>query len=320
MRELSVILGLVLMVVLGTIAVVWATQGGLRTANQATPTPPRGATPTALAGSPTAPADDPTASASPSPTAPLPTDTASPTTASPSASPSDSPLPSPSASPASLEAEIELLAMGLDTAGTEDEPSQERFLTFTAQGPGRIEATLSNVSFGRVRMCLWQGDPATAGERECDTLRRGTLRRDIEVSEAQTWTVSLIGSQAGASPSADLRLRWPSADSQLRLAGFRFQGEAIDNYNGFVAEVDVAAGGELRIAAEFDDDFGGSYPWLLRVDQLGGSSEPFIDEGDAPSMGSVAGVIAGERYRVTLSNRQVVAEQRVLVEAVLDWP
>ena len=83
------------------------------------------------------------------------------------------------------------------------------------------------------------------------------------------------------------------------------------------AEVAPAADGGLSVAAGFDDDLGGTYPWRLEVEA---HESAFADEGDGSSMSSGTTVLDGMLYLVTLSSRQSISEQRVLLRADLDWP
>jgi hypothetical protein len=313
LRELSVVLGMVLMVMFGAIVVVFV--------SQPRPGPAATASPTAAAGSPTL---SPSASGAPTPTPPAgsPTPTGA-GTPSAGASPSDSPLPTDTSSlpPTAPQREITFIDLGLDTTDTSGEEPLARYLTFSAEGPGRIEASLSDVSFGRVRMCLWRGDPSNVRDDECQTSRRGALNRDIAAGGPTTWTVSLIGSQAGASPSVTMRLRWPTNDARMHISGFRFQGAEIENYNGFTAVVETAADGDIAIDATFDDSVGGSYPYRLIIEEVdGGPAQSFVVEDEGTSMSARTPGLAERRYRISLEGRHVVAEQRVLITADLDWP
>jgi hypothetical protein len=327
LREASVVLGLLLMVMVGAIVVVWVSRPGTQVGAPGPTRPGATRSPTAAAGTPGAPAtstSSPTAAATATLTAP----TSAPPT-SPTSSPSESPAPTDSAAP-SLSASpspdetagapgqaITFHDVGLDTTGTADEELRPRHFTFVAQGPGRIEAEVSNVSFGRVRICLWPGEPPEPADADCRTTRGDRIRQRLDSGEPQAWTVSVIGSQAGASPSVDLRLAWPAPAAEVRLEGFRFQGEAIENYNGFVAELAPTADGELAVTAAFDDGAGGAYPWRLEVAD---GDDVFAQDGNGAGMSSRSSVVAGARYRVTLANRQTVAEQRVLLSATLSWP
>jgi hypothetical protein len=303
MRELSVVLSLLLIVMAGAIVVVLVSR----------PAPGPTASPTTVAGSPTA---SPSRSPALSPTQ---------ATTSPTAggSPTDSPPPtsSPTLGPATQQRAITFVDMGLDTTDTGGEEPVARVFTFVADGSGRIEATVSDVTFGRVSMCLWQGDATIRTDEECRLARQGTLRRDIDDGGPVSYSVSLIGSQAGASPSATLRIRWPTTDARMQIAGFRFQGEEIENYNGFTAEVELEFAGSIDVAATFDDGVGGVYPYRLIIEEIGGGpAQAFFAEGEGSEMQASTEGDAGRSYRITLANRLTVVDQRVLVTAELNWP
>ncbi|HEY7599045.1 MAG TPA: hypothetical protein VH741_03885 [Candidatus Limnocylindrales bacterium] len=309
LREISVVLALVLMVMLGAIIVVFVSQPSALPGASATPTLFAGATSPGSTAAAT-----PTASAAATPTGGA-TPTGEPT-GQPTATPTDAgPTPAPR--------QIDFLDVGLDTTDTggEGDVPLPRYFTLTVDGPGRIEASVQEVSFGRVRLCLWRGDPSDVRDNECQTDRRPALSRDVATAGPTTWTVSLIGSQAGASPTVDLRLRWPTADARIALSGFRFQGSEIQNYNGFMAEVDSASDGSINVSATFDDGQGGSYPYRLIIEQVGGGpAQPYAVESEGTELHPGTEVSGSRRYRITLEGRHSVAEQLVRLTADIDWP
>jgi hypothetical protein len=320
MRYVSVVLGLALLVMLGGIGVMLLGQAG------PTAGPTAGNSPSPTLSAPAT--DQPTIS--PSPTA-EPTAGASPTeepTASPDAgspSPVVSPVvspdtsPSPPPTPSAPMREITFTGLGLDNSGSPEEMTTPRYFSFNAQGPGVVRVQLSRVT-GRIRACLWQGDPGSNPDG-CRTMRRGEIERQLSSEGVQRWTLSLIGTEPGTSPSATLRITFPTNDVAMRLEGFRFQGTENEGYNGFTAELRVAAAGTLDVAATFDDGEGGSHPYRLVVQEVGGGpSQPFIAEGEGSSMAQSTAVVAERSYLVRLENRELIAEALVMLSADLDWP
>ena len=64
--------------------------------------------------------------------------------------------------------EVTFIDLGLDSTGGLDEQSTERLLTVVVEGPGTFEVRVSDVSFGRVRVCTWRGDATTVSDRQCE--------------------------------------------------------------------------------------------------------------------------------------------------------
>jgi hypothetical protein len=346
MRYLSMVFGLALVVIVGGILAVVAISptgtlpagqvanpAGLPTAGASLPPslPPvpapeltpelpgatRGEQPAQTTGSEPSPAP-PTEPSSAPPTEPAP----EPLEPSPDATPDASPgVPLPTATPAAPSREVTFSGVGLDSAGTDaEEPTTPRYFTFTAEGPGTIRVQLSSAT-GRVRACIWRGEPQAMVDETCRTFRRGVLERPIEAGPAQSWTVALIGSQVSGSPSTTVRLSFPTNDARLRLAGFRFQGQEIENYNGFSAEVRAASAGQMSVSARFDDGEGGTHPYRLVIQAIGGGpSQPFIAEHEGSSLSEVTQLQAERGYLVTLDNREQLSESAVMLWAELAWP
>lgn len=251
-------------------------------------------------------------SASPSPTLP-PTPSPSPTA---QPTPTPSPTPAPTVHPTSTQRELRILRLGLDSR--EAEGAIERYLIFHTDGQSLISARLSDVT-GRVRMCLWQGN--LVEERECRTLRNGRLELPNFGDGQQAWTLTMIGAEADVSPTVDLTLRFNADAPAVTMDSFRFQGTAIENYNGVVAGVDTVNGGDLRIDGSFDDGQGGSYPHLLLIERLN-DGEVLLDQSGEPATSFQASesVAEGRSFRVTLSNENEVEELAVFLRATLSWP
>ncbi|CAN5614127.1 hypothetical protein BH23CHL7_BH23CHL7_07750 [soil metagenome] len=329
MRYVSIVLGLALVLVIGGIALMIATNPGSPAGSPiagVSPSPTPEISPTPLSPSPSPspsppPIDEPTPEASPTnePT-PTPDDIAPSPAVSAEPSPTIEPSPSPSPTPAAPTREVTFIELGLDNSGNPEETVTPRYFTFRAQGPGIIRAQLSRVT-GRVRACIWQGDAHNGDEQSCQTMRRGVIERELAGGEAQTFTLSLIGSEAGSSPSATVRIGVPTNELGMRLEGFRFQGLDNEGYNGFVVEVRAATAGTLSVLAVLDDGEGGAHPYQLVVQSVGGGpSQPFIAEGEGTSVVQSTDVVAERSYLVRLENRDRIADALVLLTADLAWP
>lgn len=317
-RTAAALLGIALLVILGGAIFIFLAQDDLQG-----PTPAPSPTDGALASpspdpSPSlteSPGPTPTASAAPSPT-PTPAPRPSPTF---EITPSPSPIPtdSPTLASSGPERELRLIGLGLDRPGLPE--TRERLLTFSANGPGLIRATLADVSAGRVRVCIGSGTPLTIVQPLCQNMREGgTLEQVVESAGESTWTVTLLGASDQSSPSVALRLRFPSLAPRVVLERFRFLGTEFESYNGFSAELDVARPGVLSIHGSVDDGLAGEYPYRLNVLGLGTAYDA-TDEGTAGQIESTTELAAGP-YRVTLQNTEEFTEQEVLLRATISWP
>jgi hypothetical protein len=297
---------------------------------ETSPTP----TPFAVASPSPSPLASPTASPAPSPSptaspAPSPSPLASPT-ASPAPSPTPaaqpSPTPDPGQSPAATPVapatpavalrEARLIRLGLDSRAAPE--ASERFVTFAVDGPGPIEVALPDVSAGRVRVCLWEGTRLQVGEQQCQDLRAGgSLRREAPPGRS-TWTVSLIGAGAQSSPSVTLQVRHPSLAPTLSLERFRFT--ALEDYDGFIAELGVTSAGTLAIDGAIDDGQGGSYAYRLVIAEVGSATTLVEQEASGGPFSAEAPVDGPRSYRVSVENRQASVEEEVFVNATISWP
>jgi hypothetical protein len=185
-------------------------------------------------------------------------------------------------------------------------------------GPSLIRVTLTN-STGRARVCIWPGNQVT--DDTCDDFRNGTLERATFSDLHETWTVTLIGATATATPTADVTIDWNAHDPSAVLSNFRFQGVPQASYNGFTAEFGVvtAPGGtaEIDINCEFDPGQQHMYRVVIAengtvvMDETGGPTHAFQVVQPASN---------GLTYRVTVSNPNPETEALpVFIECGLTW-
>lgn len=192
-----------------------------------------------------------------------------------------------------------------------------RLITFSSDGPGTIEATISDVSAGRVRICLWAGDADTVTDRECRDLRQGSLTRVVADTGRRTWTVSLLGAEGTTSPIAALALRYRSDHPNVTIDGFRFQGTSNAGYNGLEVELQAAGNGRLAIDAQWR---GGTQPFRLRIDDV--DSGQNVDEvtGEDDRVRYDTELAGASTYAVVLTNEVEFAEVELFLAATLSWP
>ncbi|MBA2571208.1 MAG: hypothetical protein H0V04_08520 [Chloroflexi bacterium] len=252
----------------------------------------------------------PALSPTPEPTA-APGPTPEPTVA-PTVPPTSSPTPPP---PTADEASIRFAQAGLD--GPAADNPRERLFTFRSEGPGEVRATLSNVTGGEARMCLWRGGPDDVRDQTCRDMRRGSLTGSTTSAGGTTWTVSLIGSEGPAGPTADLTLTFRDDSPSVTIDGLRFQGTAFPAYNGFTATFESGGAGRFALDARWR---GGAQPFHLRIDDVDGDSNVDDVTGQGESVQYDTELPATSTYRVRFENQVEVAEQLLFLRATLDWP
>lgn len=225
----------------------------------------------------------------------------------PTASPE--PLPTATAAPPEGTASITFLGVGVD--GPAADASRDRVFTFVSDGAGVVEASAEAGGPQRLRLCLGRGAPGGVTAQQC---RDSTEPAVTAVASAvpTTWTVTLTGAE-DAGGTADLVLDFPMEEPSVTIDGFRFQGTAFDDYNGFLAEVPVAAG-SLTVDAEWS---GGSAPYRLSISAEGGT---ILDESGDGSGITADAIVEPGPHRIRLSNRQEFAEQDFTLRATIAWP
>lgn len=219
-------------------------------------------------------------------------------------------MPPPSTGPSSG-ASIEFLSVGVD--GPAADATRERIFTFDSNSPGIVEASAEAGGPDSVRLCLGRGAPGSVTAQQC---REST---DVEVASVATgvettWTVTLTGAE-GAGAFVDLVLRFPSDAPSVTIDGFRFQGTAFEDYNGFAAEVLASGGGSLAVDATWS---GGPAPYRLRFTDARTTLDDSTGEGSKVT-GTVA-VGTDGLYGIRLGNQQEFAEQDYTLRATVSWP
>jgi hypothetical protein len=267
-----------------------------------------------------APSPTPIADASPSASPALAPSASPASSPSPAPSPVTSPAASPTAASSAVERTVTIVGLGLDRPGLEE--AAERFISFDVDGPGRISVGIVHISSGQARVCAWRGVPTEVVNPQCQNMRSGALDLQETDTGNSTWTVSLIGADAQVSPTVTVQLRFSAGAGRLVLERLRFQGEAIENYNGFVVELMTSDNGVLAVSAVIDDGAGGVYPYTLRIEPLGSvvGGEPVEQSGHGGEVEAQV-LVGGERgHRLTLENNLWVADAEVLLRAVISWP
>ena len=234
------------------------------------------------------------------------------------------PTPSPTSTatatplvPVAEARQLRLFGVGLDSRDLEA-GGVERKIRFSVDGPSLLRVTLSNAT-ARSRVCMWPGDRVNS--QACDEFRNGSLERATPSDLPETWTVTLIGATATASPVVDVAIDFNANDPEATLSDFRFLGVPQTNYNGFAAEFDVttAPGGQAQIDVngEFDLNQQHSYRVLIAEE---GTVVHDVTDGPAHAFQVAIPASDGLTYRVTVSNPNPESEPvPVFIQTSLVW-
>jgi hypothetical protein len=268
----------------------------LPTSPAVTPTPTPAATPTPP------PTEPPT---------PVPTEPATPTPAPPA---TPAPTPPPTLGPTADLTEIRFGHLGLDGPGGEQAPAPRYFL-FRSDGPGDVTASVSGVTAGRVELCLWVGDRDDVRRRECRVLRDGSLTATTNRPAQTSWVVSVVGADAGVTPSANVAIAFRAVSPTITAEDLRFQGTASPDHNGFDAIIRPRGPGTLALDARWT---GGTFPYRVRLEPPDGAP---ADEqtGSGTNVTYTRPVVTG-RHRLLLENQEDAVEVESFVRAVFAWP
>jgi hypothetical protein len=270
-------------------------------------------------GSATTPTPTATASASASPTG---AESSSPeASASASIEPSPSAAASPAATGAVPLARAVIRDLGIDRP--EDPQARPRIFVFRSDGGGDVTVELLSVSSGRARICLYPGTlAAPLGEPACLRTAGSTLTGHSKGKKPFTWTVTLMGTNAGVTPMADVRIDWPATDPHLEIIDFRLQGNDAAPYNGvFVQLAGRPDAGPMTLAASWSDPVGGDvHPYKAAIEDRDTSTVLDSAEGEGTNVALGANLLAKQRTTVELRNPGPMVATEVLAALTLTWP
>ncbi|MBA3850827.1 MAG: hypothetical protein H0X59_00455 [Chloroflexi bacterium] len=221
-------------------------------------------------------------------------------------------MPEPTATGVTLSgASIEFQGVGFD--GPAADAIRERIFTFVSRSAGIVEASAEASGSDSIRLCLGRGAPGSVTAQRCRESAEATVTSAASGAETP-WTVTLIGAE-GAGGTANLVLSFPSDEPSVTVDGFRFQGLAFGDFNGFVADVQATGAGNLGVAATWS---GGSVPYRLTF----ADDDAVIEEetGEGMAVSTTVAVSSAGAYRIALGNQQEFAEQDLTLRATISWP
>lgn len=202
--------------------------------------------------------------------------------------------------------------LGLDSPLV-DSP-RDRLITLSVQGPGTVSARLSEAT-GEVRICLAQGRPPSLTAQTCRTARDGAVAA-VAPPGATVWTVTISGGQGVDVPVTDLEITFPADEPSAELAGFRFQGIAFPEYNGFTVTLGDVQSGALDLEAAWT---GGATPFRVAVQADNGQTVG-EESGAGESVDFTAQLREPGGYRLELRNEVEFATADFRLSATLRWP
>lgn len=204
----------------------------------------------------------------------------------------------------------------------QDFTSVQRTVKFGVDGPSLINARLSGVNAGRVRMCLFRD--ATNDERECITARNGTLSRAVFDTGHGDWIVTLIGATDVLGQRGTVDLTFNALNPYLELDSFRFLGTNDPPNNGFTVVFgdNGGAGGNFGFHATIDDGADNPYPWHFR---LAVDDSVTLEQSGGPStvVNLSSAIDGGQAYNVLFEEPEAAAgggTTPVFVGVRLTWP
>jgi hypothetical protein len=213
--------------------------------------------------------------------------------------------------------EFALVGLGLERIT--DSEGVERIITFGVDGPSLISVQLSDVSAGKVRVCMSR--EAQDPQRECQRMRSGTMTRAVFDAGHSDWHVSLIAPDQPEQPFVTATMRFNALSPRVDLVNFRFNGTIDPHYNGFIARLSALDSGDLRLQAEFEGD---SFQWHIQLRRTSDGGLLADDSGGPdPSIDVSYPLTAAESYRVDFTEPEELAgggTSVAFVHATLTWP
>ena len=218
--------------------------------------------------------------------------------------------------PTSAQREVTVVGVGFDQRGAVG--WDVRVLQFRVDGPSLIQATLSNVNSGKVRMCISR--EAAEPERECRDAKGGTLSRAVFDAGETTWNVTLVGLATVPGQFGNVRLDFNAQSVDLDLRNFRFNGTDDPHNNGFLVLFgdNETEDGTFSFHAAMDG-FSSTYPWHydLAMDDL-----PVAEQSGGPSssVDFSAAIFGDTKYNLLFEETEASAATPAFVDVTLTWP
>ena len=249
--------------------------------------------PTATGGATETPGPSSTASA---------TETPGPSsTAGASSTPMGTTTPAPQASGPASPATITFHQMMLDSEA--DPSGTARTFAFTTDGPGSVSAEVAAAApLANLKMCI----QVNGGPQSCTTgATPGFFTMAPSSGDQAQWVVTLIATDAGATPVVDVAFTWQTRAPAITLSGGRFQGAPNpDSLRGFTATFKTRAAGSVGLIASWPPVSTDATLTLTDVTSSPGSA---VGQATYPATGSITpaythAVAAGRTYQIQVLN------------------
>jgi hypothetical protein len=236
------------------------------------------------------------------PASPSPTSTAGATsTPRPTGTPGPTPTAAPQASGPALPAVVTFQDLMLDSAA--DPNGTARTFAFTTDGPGSVSAQVVTAApLTNLKMCI----QVNGGSESCSTGGTPGMFIDAPSSGDQSqWSVTLIATDAGASPVVDVAIRWQTKAPAITLTNGRFQGSPNpDSLRGFTATFKTRAAGSVGLVASWPPATANATLALTDATKSPGSA---VDQTTYSSLNAISpaythAVAAGRTYQIQVLN------------------
>ena len=236
------------------------------------------------------------------PASPSPTSAAGATTTPrPTGTPGPTPTAAPLASGPALPAVVTFQDLMLDSAA--DPNGMARTFAFTTDGPGSVSAQVVTAApLTNLKMCI----QVDGGSENCSTGGTPGMFTDAPSGGDQArWTVTLIATDAGASPVVDVAIRWQTKAPAITLSNGRFQGSPNpDSLRGFTATFKTRATGSVGLVASWPPATANATLALTDVTKSPGSA---VDQITYSSVNAISpaythAVAAGRTYQIQVLN------------------
>jgi len=229
----------------------------------------------------------------------------------PGASPSPVPPASASAGVSPVPAAM-LTFVGLKLDAEDDPAGEDRIITFTSDGAGKMSVKLvSQTPKGTTHMCFRAGTK----ELGCKDWSKGTFKGTT--SQAHTkWRVTVRGSGI-ATPVVDVTVTYQVVKPRVKIANARFNGTAEPELNGIQVRFVPRADGDARLVASW-----GGHPFAYEIDtfdETTGGGPTYPNQGPSTSADLATPVTAVATWRLILQNIDAGFGTTDLT-ATISWP